>query len=171
MSTYREYKYIGSKDLRDKVPEKPERYAIQSLDDILEWIHSTKQRLEDGQVIATFIIDTHKTLYINDRRSEHVLCAAGQNVLSAGEITFYIEEKSIEVVEVTNQSTGYCPEPESWVVVDEVLNKLHILHPPDFTLKFIFRQCEKCQTKNIVKNEWFFCGVCDAPLSESWNFD
>jgi hypothetical protein len=38
-------------------------------------------------------------------------------VLSAGEITFSRKGKSLVVSDVTNQSTGYCPEPKSWKAV------------------------------------------------------
>jgi hypothetical protein len=58
----------------------------------------------------TFVVDEHGSLLIADRRSEHVACACGRPVLSAGEMFV----RGGEVVEVSNQSTGYCPEPESW---------------------------------------------------------
>ena len=36
------------------------------------------------------------------------------------EITFEVEKNTVEITAITNQSTGYCPEPESWVSVNEV---------------------------------------------------
>jgi hypothetical protein len=68
----------------------------------------------NGRVIATFVIDASGTLKVADRRSEHVLCAGGVPVRSAGEVTFAIQADRVAVVAVSNQSTGYCPEPESW---------------------------------------------------------
>jgi hypothetical protein len=115
-------------------------------------------------VVVTFIIDPSGQLWINDRRSEHVLCAGGGDVLSAGEMTFSLRPK-LEVVEVSNQSTGYCPEPDSWPAVENVLTRLGIPHPKDFTLICIFRRCEACHTLNLVKDDWFECAVCQSPLS------
>ena len=141
-----------------------------SAESIKEWITSTQQPKEaDGSVTCTFIVDLNRQLWINDRRSEHLVCAAGGNVLSAGEITFAFLKNQVEVTEVTNQSTGYCPEPQSWEVVAETLNQIGIVHPNEFTTAYIFRRCEACQTLNIVKDDWFFCGVCDVPLSHEWN--
>ena len=39
----------------------------------------------------------------------------------AGEITFTVRPGSISVTWVTNQSTGYCPEPASWPAVETAL--------------------------------------------------
>ncbi|BDA71358.1 hypothetical protein CAL7716_055240 [Calothrix sp. PCC 7716] len=58
----------------------------------------------------TVIIDVDEQLWIADRHSEHVQCARGQRVLSAGEITFTLASSNVLVSEVSNQSTGYCPE-------------------------------------------------------------
>ena len=92
-------------------------------------------------------------------------------MLAAGEITFVIESQPIWVSEVTNQSTGYCPEPEAWSAVAATLDKIGLEHPPDFTTAYIFRHCDECGATNIVKDGFFVCGVCDAPLSQDWNFD
>jgi len=64
-------------------------------------------------LIVTFVIDQSGTLLVADRQSEHVACAGRQPVLSAGEMTFLVSGKVVEMAEVSNQSTGYCPEPES----------------------------------------------------------
>jgi len=171
MSKQREYRYVGPSEIRDNLPEKSQRVLIQSRADVINWIKGTNQQPEhDDLIVATFIIDTSGQLWINDRRSEHVLCAAGKNVLSAGEMAFEVAQNHVEVIEVTNQSTGYCPEPESWRAVKQALDAVAIPHPPDFTMKFIFRLCETCGTKNIVKDMWFECAVCQAPLNEQWNF-
>ncbi|MBF0289995.1 MAG: hypothetical protein HQM14_19435, partial [SAR324 cluster bacterium] len=61
------------------------------------------------------MISLNQELLLAPQRSEHVACAAGRDVLSAGQMAFDPETVSLE--EVTNQSTGYCPEPESWDAV------------------------------------------------------
>ena len=111
----RAYQYIGSQDIIDNLPEKSARVSVTSAKDVLEWIKNTKQSPEyDSCYVATFIISTDGKLWINDRHSEHVLCANGEDVLSAGEITFGVDKDELEIIAISNQSTGYCPEPDSW---------------------------------------------------------
>ncbi|WP_218060602.1 hypothetical protein [Micromonospora sediminicola] len=63
---------------------------------------------------ATFVVDRHGTLRVAPRQNEHVACAAGQDVLAAGEITFAASNTGYVVQAVSNQSTGYCPDPDCW---------------------------------------------------------
>jgi len=164
------YPYVGSESIRRAIPKTSHRLHVTNIEGLLRWLLDTHQpRERDGTVVVTFIIDAAGELWINDRRSEHVLCADGGDVLSAGEMTFAIQRASIEVVGVSNQSTGYCPEPESWPAVDRVLTALAIPHPENFTMICIFRRCETCQTLNLVKDDWFECAVCQSPLSTAWN--
>jgi hypothetical protein len=168
---HREYSYVGPKALQESLPLTSNRVCVTSSDDVLQWIKTSEQILDrDRSVVATFIIDMDVKLWIADRRSEHVLCA-GKNVLSAGEITFTIHSNFIEVSEITNQSTGYCPEPESWIAVETALITVGLNHPSEFTTAYLFRRCDSCGTTNIVKDDWFECGVCQAPLSRIWNYD
>ena len=107
---------------------------------------------------------------IADRHSEHVACAEQLDVLSAGEITFEISNDQVHFTWITNQSTGYCPEPESWPAVKNALDKAKISRPDEFSTKFIFRLCKKCNAINIVKDDWYVCIECDATLNNKWNF-
>jgi hypothetical protein len=145
------------------------RTRISAPGDVLDWLN-----LPDNQgfpvVTATFIIDVDEQLWIADRRSEHVVCARGEEVLAAGEITFQVVSGQIEVTDVTNQSTGYCPEPECWSVVSTILDRIGLAHPPAFTMAFVFRRCDQCGTINIVKDGVFECAVCQSVLSLEWNF-
>jgi hypothetical protein len=166
------YRYVGSEQIRQSVPKDSHRLHVTSAQAILRWIAATRQPRElDGTVVVTFIIDPTGELWINDRRSEHVLCADGQDVLSAGEMTFAIQRERLEVVEVSNQSTGYCPEPDSWPAVERALAAIAVSHPDDFTMICIFRRCDTCHTLNLVKDEWYECAVCQAPLNDMWNLD
>jgi len=122
-----------------------------------------------GTIPATFIIDTNEWLWIADRHSEHVGCADGGDVLAAGEIVFSRAADQIWIEEISNQSTGYCPEPESWVILSQVLGRLGMKYPSSFTAAFIFRRCDHCKTINIIKDDVYECAVCDAPLSQVWN--
>ncbi|WP_338767234.1 hypothetical protein WAF17_05420 [Bernardetia sp. ABR2-2B] len=166
------YSYVGSQEVFDSVDLKFTGYKISKSEDILNWIKKTAQELINDSVIATFIINENHELLINDRHSEHVQCAGGKNVISAGEISFLIEGKDkISISEISNQSTGYCPKPESWKFVNEVLSKLEIEYPNYFTVDFDFRFCTNCQTINLIKEHIFECQVCGNDLDSEWNFD
>jgi hypothetical protein len=166
------YRYVGAKELRALLVQPSRRICIEAAEDVVGWVKATQQPLEnDGTVICTLVIDTDKQLWISDRRSEHVVCANGNDVFSAGEITFALERGKVEVVDVTNQSTGYCPEPESWWAVESALEQVGIAHPTDFTTAYVFRRCDRCGTINLVKDMWFECDVCNEALSREWNFD
>jgi hypothetical protein len=161
------YPYVGDDALRST---ETERRCIRQPQDVTRWITETDQKRTGGHIVATFIIDTNELLWIADRRSEHVTCAVGQDVLSAGEMTFAAEGDRIEVAEITNQSLGYCPRPESWPSVARALDHAGLTHPDGFTTAYTLRRCDACGMKNIVKDNHFECGVCQAPLSHDWNF-
>jgi hypothetical protein len=123
----------------------------------------------EGLVAATFIVSVEGWLHLASRRSEHVACAGGREVLSAGEM-FFDNPPVVRAVAVSNLSTGYCPEPESWVAVAGALDRAAILHPGRFTSAFLFRRCPSCGERNLVKDEFFVCALCDAELPPTWNF-
>ncbi len=75
------------------------------------------------------------------RRSEHVDCAAGQPVLAAGEVLFARDGTGWSVSEISNQSTGYCPDPDSWPALAMALDHIGLAHTGDFTHKVVFRRC------------------------------
>ncbi len=141
---------------------------IESNSDIHEWLIETKQQYDyDNQVTVTFIIDLDHNLRINDRRSEHVVCAGGLQVLSAGEMTFELgETASLKISHISNQSTGYCPDAESWKDVSKALSKTDLAHPDYFTTSFIFRICSHCHNLNVVKDNYFVCIMCESDLDE-----
>ena len=107
------------------------------------------------------------TLTLANRRSEHVACASGGPVLSAGEIAFSADG---DITEITNQSTGFCPEPESWPSVAAALERTPAAYPDGFGTRVVFRLCPKCNERNIVKDGWFVCDLCGADLPADWNF-
>lgn len=119
----------------------------------------------------TFVIDAKGSLRLAPRRSEHVACAGGGVVLSAGEITFAEVPGGWEAVEVSNQSTGYCPEASSWPAVRDALDRAGVAHPGRFTDEYVFRRCPGCGERNVVKDDYFMCAVCDGDLPAVWNFD
>ncbi|BAY26380.1 hypothetical protein NIES2100_61950 [Calothrix sp. NIES-2100] len=166
------YRYVGAEDIRLSVAASPVGIPIFSVNDLHNWINQTMQKPNNwGLIPATFVIDNEGYLRVADRHSEHIACAGGESVLSAGEIFFTCNQHGFEVAEITNQSTGYCPESESWFQVEKALEKIPILHPGNFTTEFIFRRCPVCRQLNIVKDELFLCAVCNANLPKIWNCD
>ena len=164
------YKYVGPKEIIKVTEMIPKGNIVSSPEDVLAWIEETNQQLDwDNCVVATFIIDRNGFLLIADRHSEHVACAGREDVLSAGEITLEKIDEKVSTPHITNQSTGYCPEPKSWPAVEYALNRAHIDHPGRFTTEFIFRRCEECGALNIVKDNWYVCLECNANLNEGWN--
>lgn len=139
--------------------------------DLREWLLSTGQRPNAaGLIPVTFVIDEDRYLRVADRASEHVACSGQRPVRSAGEMFLRVVGDGVEVEEVSNQSTGFCPEPESWPPVADALDRAGIPHPERFTTEITFRRCEACGERNVVKDGWFVCGVCGADLPAAWNF-
>ena len=162
------YSYIGPTEFLDAALSASPGFIVRTQEDIVEWLAQQCDEAEvDGTVVATFVIDRDGFLRVAPRRSEHIACAAGGPVLSAGEMTFSV---AANVTEVSNQSTGFCPEPESWTHVEAALDRIPLTHPVGFTTSIVFRRCPNCGERNIVKDGWFVCELCDAELPQRWNF-
>lgn len=162
------YCYVGPPEILARSRSAPKGVPIGHADDLLAWITATRQK-PDIQIMTTYVIDETSSLLIADRRSEHVACAGGEPVLSAGEMTFLVDGDEIEVIEVSNQSTGYCPEPESWPQVALALDRIPLHHPGRFSQEIVFRRCESCNQINIVKDDWLVCLSCGKELPIHWN--
>lgn len=162
------YRYVGPRRIADRVRPGSAGVPIRSPGDVLAWVRATGQELSGGCVIATFVVDAAGVLLVADRRSEHVACAGGQPVRSAGEITFAVGW-GVEVAAVSNQSTGYCPEPESWPAVAAALTAAGLELPTGFALACDFRRCVGCGSLTLVKGGVFECGVCGADLPPAYN--
>jgi hypothetical protein len=163
------YQYIGAKEILKQIDLEKIGKIISSPNDIKDWIINTQQICDNNnEIIATFVIDLYENLRINDRRSEHVVCANGENVLSAGEITFEIKKnKIISISQITNQSTGYCPSIKSWNFIEKVLKKIDIEFPDFFTTAFVFRICKNCGNINLIKDSFFVCMNCEKELNKN----
>ncbi|MGW0131436.1 hypothetical protein [Streptomyces sp. NPDC003299] len=119
----------------------------------------------------TFVVDTDGVLRLAPRRSEHVACAGGGRVLSAGEIGFVREADGWAVGEISNHSTGYCPDVTSWPAFARALDRAGLGRPSGFTHEVVFRRCPDCQEHNIVREDDFVCVFCGSNLPEAWNVD
>ncbi len=164
------YEYVGPDMSEYSMEDNVVGYRVKSRQDVLGWIKAAKQETDNAnEIVATFVVKKDKCLYLADRHEEHFNCAGGAPVLSAGEITFYVTSAEFEVTALTNQSTGYCPEPKTRKVVCKALKKAGIAGIDNFTTEFEFRKCTQCDSLNVVKEDWFVCAVCDSDLSKSWN--
>src|SRR5262245_13695081 len=129
------YQYIGPKQIADRASPTPAGTPIRSAADLARWVRESGQRPNsDRCVIATFVVDAAGVLLVADRHSEHVACAGQRPVRSAGEITFRVIGQTVEVTAASNQSTGYCPEPESWPAVAAALSAAGLEPPAGFDL-------------------------------------
>lgn len=159
----RVYRYVGPAEIAAEATGKP-GVAIHSREDLQHWV---KAQQDETPVTATYVVDAEQVLRIAPRRSEHVACAGGGAVCAAGEL---VANDRGAVIEVSNQSTGYCPDPGCWASLHAALDSAGIDHPATWTASFTFRRCESCGQRCIVKDEWFECDVCGAALPEHWNF-
>ncbi|WP_274710572.1 hypothetical protein [Streptomyces sp. SKN60] len=119
----------------------------------------------------TFVVGMDGVLRLAPRRSEHVACAGGGMVLSAGEIGFMREAARWTVSMVSNQSTGYCPDVSSWAEVARALDAVELRRPSGFTHEVVFRRCPDCQEHSIVREDDFVCVFCGSDLPVVWNVD
>jgi hypothetical protein len=159
------YHYVGPPDLAPGSHTPFHGQSIATAPDFTAWREArTAAELREP---LTYVIDAAVTLRLAPRQIEHVVCAGGSPVLGAGEISF---SPAGGVHEITNQSTGYCPDTASWEAVALALDKAAIPHPRGFTHAFVFRRCTSCGHRTIVKDSHFFCAICDASLPPHWNF-
>jgi hypothetical protein len=146
-----------------------EGHLIGSLEGFAAWLATCGE--DELAEPFTFVIGLDGSLRVAPRRSEHVACAGGAPVLSAGEITFVHDQGYWRVSEVSNQSAGYCPDPASWPAVAAALDRAGLEHPGRFTHPVVFRRCPRCQERNLVKDDDFACVICGAELPRAWNID
>ncbi|MCX5001077.1 hypothetical protein OHB05_00335 [Streptomyces sp. NBC_00638] len=165
----RSYRYVGPVELKAAVRPGGGGCLINSAADFGSWI--TERSVAELAEPFTFVVCTDGVLRLAPRRSEHVACAGGDMVLSAGEIGFLREADRWVVGEVSNHSTGYCPDVSSWSAVARALDRIELRRPSGFTHEVVFRRCPGCQEHNIVREDDFVCVFCGGDLPEAWNVD
>lgn len=165
----RSYRYVGPVELKTGVRPDSGGCRITSAADFDDWI--ADRSAEDLAEPFTFVVGTDGLLRLAPRRSEHVSCAGGDMVLSAGEISFMREAGQWAVGEVSNHSTGYCPDVASWSEVARALDDVELRRPLGFTHEVVFRRCLGCQEHNIVREDDFVCVFCGRDLPAAWNVD
>ncbi|MFC8429665.1 hypothetical protein [Streptomyces sp. NPDC057253] len=165
----RSYRYVGPAELKATVGPGDGGYRIGSTAEFAGWI-ADRSAAELAEPF-TFVVGTDGVLRLAPRRSEHVACAGGAEVLSAGEMGFVREADGWAVSEVSNQSTGYCPDVTSWPTVARALDHAGLDRPSGFTHEVVFRRCPDCRQHNIVREGDFVCVFCGGDLPRTWNVD
>jgi len=161
------YRYVGPAEIATAVASHAAGHRVQtaaSLDRALAALDA-----EDGALL-TYVVDAEGALRLADRHSEHVACAGGGPVLTAGEIAFEEDQAGWRVAHASNQSTGYCPEESSWAPLARCLDALGVSHDGAFTHPVVFRRCPACGERNLVKDGDLRCAPCGGPLPAAWNF-
>jgi hypothetical protein len=110
-SPSRVHGYVGPPELRSTVRPDSEGRVIRSAADLDAWL-SGRGAAEASEPF-TFVVALDGLLRLAPRRSEHVACAGGADVTAAGEMGFARGAGRWAVDEVTNHSTGYCPDLDS----------------------------------------------------------
>jgi hypothetical protein len=162
----RRYRYVGPAEFRERVVIGA--VAVEALASLDGWLAGL-DRSDLGEPV-TFVVALDGVLRLAPRRSEHVALAGGQDVLAAGEMTFASTGAGWRVAEVTNQSTGYCPDLDCWPAVARALDRVGIPHPAGLTDRIIFRRCPGCGERNVVRDDDFTCALCGSTLPAEWNF-
>ncbi|MER6464386.1 hypothetical protein ABT278_28520 [Streptomyces sp. NPDC001228] len=165
----RSYRYVGPAELKAAVRPDDGGRRIGSATAFDGWI--AEQPAAELIEPFTFVVGEDEVLRLAPRRSEHVACAGGDRVLGAGEISFARTAGRWTVNEVSNQSTGYCPDVTSWPEVARALDAVDLPHPSGFTHEVVFRRCPNCQEHNIVREDDFVCVFCGSDLPVAWNVD
>ena len=164
----RTYAYVGPEALSAGAAAARSGFTVRDRDGLARWA-AARPDWDGDRLTVTFVVLEDGALRVAPRRSEHVDCARGAVVLAAGELTLR-RTPTLAVAGATNQSTGYCPEPDCWSSLRAALGALEIPAPAELTVAYTFRRCPRCGERNLVKEAWFVCDLCGADLPEAWNF-
>ena len=159
------FEYVGPSEILRASKTTPKGTPVASPDTAVAWFEA---HADEEAGWATYIVSVAGLLHIAPRRSEHVACAGGEPVLAAGELRL---DPTGAVLEVSNNSTGYCPHEDCWGAVRSALDRAGLRRPNGFTFAAVFRLCPTCGERNLVKDDWYVCAMCDAELPRMWNFD
>ena len=160
--------YVGPPAILEAVRESDRGTVILSPDELSNWLGELAAAGDSEQGWCTYVIDLQGRLVLAPRRTEHVACAGAFPVLAAGELQ--LDLRSCTIIEITNNSTGYCPPENCWSAVASALDHASLAHPGSFTFTASFRRCPSCLERNLVKDDWFYCAMCESELPADWNF-
>jgi hypothetical protein len=121
------YRYVGPAVLAEHARPGPGVITVTSAHVLARWLAARPA----GELSEpfTFVVSLDGQLRLAPRRSEHAGCAAGQPVLAAGEVLFSRDGAGWSIIEISTQSVGYCPDPDSWPALAGTLDRLGLAHP------------------------------------------
>ena len=162
------FRYVGPASIRAACESDPAGRVIRDLESLRAWLDALHRDDPDADGWATYTVGTDGALRLAHRRTEHVACAGAGEVFAAGEIQW---DASGEIVWLSNNSTGFCPDVTCFDAVSAALSAAGVSPPPAFDHAVTFRRCPACGERSIIKDDDFRCGVCEAPVPRVWNFD
>ncbi|MEU8136013.1 hypothetical protein [Streptodolium elevatio] len=162
------FPYVGPPTLAEAARTQPPGTPARTRADLSAWLGARPPAEHDEPF--TYTVGADGVLRLAPRRSEHVACAGGEPVGAAGEIAFVRAADGWMVDEADNLSTGYCPDPDCWTVLAAALDTIGVGRPDAFTRSVVFRRCPRCGERNVVRDGYFTCALCDADLPSEWNF-
>ncbi|MEU0112720.1 hypothetical protein ABZ137_03080 [Streptomyces bobili] len=160
----RPYGYVGPPEPRQAVVAGTEGEMIRRAAALDAWTAG-----QDGEETFTFVVGPDGLPRPAPRRSEHVVCAGGGELLGAGEVTLRRTGGGRRADEASNQSTGYRPDPDPWPAVAPALDRAGVARPGGFTHPLVFRRRERCRENDVVREGVFVCVFCDADIPAAWN--
>jgi hypothetical protein len=160
------YNFVGPRRVVELAHAPIARCEPADAQELRRWL--LDQRM-GSPVALTYVVTLRRRLCVAPREAEHVACARAMPVLAAGEVTVAMARDAVRVLSLTNQSSGYCPEPSCFEAVTLALDALGILAPTSFEHEFIFRRCPTCWTIVVVKDDDFTCPSCETTLPPAWN--
>lgn len=163
------YHYVGPREIAARAGQTVRGTPISAPADVVRWLASSSDSRTPTEITVTFVVSAEGAILVADRHSEHVACAGGRPVRAAGELCFAREGPRVSVARVSNQSTGYCPEPESWAEVVAALRAVGLDPPDGFDPRCEFRRCVSCGALKLVKGGVFECSACEAELPATYN--
>lgn len=159
--------YVGPDGIRRRAADRPPGTEVRAPADLQRWLTGVEAfDLARGLIVATYVVDGGVALRLANRRVEHVVCAGGEPVLAAGELTLTREPDAPAgwaVTEISNQSTGYCPPPSTWDAVALALDRVPLPRPAGWTLRCEFARCADCGQQHLLDGETA-CLVCGGDL-------
>jgi len=161
----RRYGYVGPREIWRAAEGAPEGRIVRSAEDFRSWAQE-REPVEFAEPF-TYVVDAGGFLRLAARRSEHVACAGRDSVRAAGEVAFRRDGGGWAAAEVSNQSTGYCPDPDCWPSVAAALDRAGVARPERFTHEIVFRRCTGCGEVSIVREGDFECVFCGQDLPEA----
>ncbi|MEU0087586.1 hypothetical protein [Streptomyces sp. NPDC006274] len=158
----RRYGHVDRPEIWRGAQGAPQGRIVRSAEDFHAWA-GERDPAEFAEP-STYVVDVDGLLRLAARRSEHVACAGRDSVRAAGEVAFRRDGGGWAVAEVSNQSTGYCPDPDCRPSVAAALDRAGVARPERFTHEIVFRRCTGCGEVSIVREGDFVCVLCGQDL-------